>query len=380
MDCLCAQGAGAGMILCSNPKAQYLSYKSEIDAVISRVLDGGWYILGEEVKAFEEEFANYIGVSYGIGVGSGTEAIHLALAVCEIEAGDEVITVSHTAVATVAAIELVGATPVLVDIEPNFFTLDPNRLGEIITPRTKAILPVHLYGQPVDLNPVLEIARKHQLYVIEDCAQAHGATYKNKRVGSFGDMACYSFYPTKNLGALGDGGMVVTNDKHLAEKGVLLREYGWAERYVSHVQGWNTRLDEIQAAILRVKLKYLDEDNSKRVRLAGIYNNRLLDTDLILPKQRDDSAHVYHLYVIRSAKRDELLAFLKERGIGALIHYPVPVHLQPAYRGLCDYNRLPETEQIAKEIISLPIYPELGESDVQTVIRAIMDFKGAAND
>jgi len=368
------------VILCSNPRAQYFSYKEEVDAAISRVLDGGWYILGEEVKTFEKEFAGYIGVSYGIGVGSRTEAIHLALAACGIGEGDEVITVSHTAVATVAAIELVGAIPVLVDIEPAFFTLDPNRLKEVITHRTKAILPVHLYGQPVDLNPVMEIARKYQLYVIEDCAQAHGATYKNERVGSFGDMACYSFYPTKNLGALGDGGMVVTNDKDLAEKAVLLREYGWAERYISYVQGWNTRLDEIQAAILRVKLKYLDEDNSKRIRLAEIYNNGLRNTDLILPKQRENSTHVYHLYVIRSAKRNELLASLKEKGIGASIHYPVPVHLQPAYRGLHDFNRLPETEQIAKEIISLPIYPELGESDVQTIIRTIMDFKGVADD
>lgn len=380
MDCVCAESAGVRVILCSNPKAQYFSYKEEIDAAISRVLDGGWYILGEEVKAFEKEFAGYIGVSYGIGVGSGTEAIHLALAACGIGEGDEVITVSHTAVATVAAIELVGAIPVLVDIEPDFFTLDPNRLKEVITHRTKAILPVHLYGQPVDLNPVMEIARKHQLYVIEDCAQAHGATYKNERVGSFGDMACYSFYPTKNLGALGDGGMVVTNDKDLAEKAVLLREYGWAERYISYVQGWNTRLDEIQAAILRVKLKYLDEDNSKRTRLAEIYNNGLRNTDLILPKQRENSTHVYHLYVIRSAKRNKLLASLKERGIDASIHYPVPVHLQPTYKGLHDFNRLPETEQIVKEIISLPIYPELGESDVQTIIRTIMDFKGVADD
>jgi dTDP-4-amino-4,6-dideoxygalactose transaminase len=362
------------MILCSDPKAQCLAHKGEIDAAMKRVLESGWYILGEEVKAFENEFASYIGVSYGVGVGSGTDAIHLALACCGIGQGAEVITVSHTAVATVAAIELAGATPMLVDIEPDFFTLDPNKLEAAITPRTKAVVPVHLYGQPADLDPILEIARKHHLRVIEDCAQAHGAMYKDKRVGSFGDMACFSFYPTKNLGALGDGGMVVTNDMELAKKASLLREYGWAQRHVSHFAGWNTRLDEIQAAILRVKLKYLDEDNAKRVRLAEIYNRELNTSDQILPKERENSSHVYHLYVIRSAKRDEILKFLKENGIGALIHYPVPVHLQPAYKSLHGRDKLPETEQISKEIISLPMYPELSEYDLQTVVKAVKEF------
>ncbi|MCP4110683.1 MAG: DegT/DnrJ/EryC1/StrS family aminotransferase [Desulfobacteraceae bacterium] len=362
------------MILCSNPKAQYLSYKDETDAAISRVLEKGWYILGQEVKAFEEEFASYIGVSYGIGVGSGTDAIHLALCSCGIGQGDEVITVSHTAVATVAAIELSGATPVLADIEPEFFTLDPDKLEAMITPKTKAVIPVHLYGQPADLDIIMEIAAKYHLQVIEDCAQAHGAYYKDRRVGSYGDMACYSFYPTKNLGALGDGGMVVTNDEKLAEKAKLLREYGWAERYVSHIAGWNTRLDEIQAAILRVKLKYLDDDNSKRQHIAEIYNRELNTTNLILPEKRKNSSHVCHLYVIRSKKRDELLAFLREKGIGTLIHYPVPVHLQPAYKHLSKSDSLPKTEQIADEIISLPIYPELSESEIQTVVKSVAEF------
>ncbi|MCP4351348.1 MAG: DegT/DnrJ/EryC1/StrS family aminotransferase [Desulfobacterales bacterium] len=362
------------MILCSNPKAQYISYKDEIDAAIFRVLEKGWYILGQEVKAFEEEFASYIGVSYGIGVGSGTDAIHLALCSCGIGQGDEVITVSHTAVATVAAIELSGATPVLADIEPGFFTLDPDKLEAMITPRTKAVIPVHLYGQPADLNTVMEIAAKYHLRVIEDCAQAHGAYYKDRRVGSYGDMACYSFYPTKNLGALGDGGMVVTNDEKLAEKAKLLREYGWAERYVSHIAGWNTRLDEIQAAILRVKLKHLDSDNSKRQRIAEIYNRELNTASLILPKKRENSSHVWHLYVIRSQKRNELLAFLKEKSVGALIHYPVPVHLQPAYKHLSKSDSLTKTEQIADEIISLPIYPELGELEIQTVVKSVAEF------
>lgn len=363
------------MILCANPKAQYLSYKDEIDTAISRVLEKGWYILGEEVKAFEEKFAGYIGVSHGIGVGSGTEAIHLALATCGIGQGDEVITVSHTAVATVAAIELAGATPVLIDIEPDFFTLDPNKIEKVITSKTKAILPVHLYGQPADLDSILEIARKYHLRVIEDCAQAHGATYKGKRLGAYGDMACFSFYPTKNLGALGDGGMVVTSDKELAHKARLLREYGWAERYVSHMPGWNTRLDEIQAAILRVKLKHLDEDNAKRICLAELYDNQLTNANLILPKKRENSTHVYHLYVIQTRNRDKLLVFLKEKGIGVLIHYPVPVHLQPAYKDLHFGYNLPVTERMAGEIISLPIYPELSDLDVQMIIGTIMDFE-----
>lgn len=363
------------MILCSNPKAQYLSYKNDIDAAISRVLDSGWYILGDEVKTFEEEFARYIGVSYGIGVGSGTEAIHLALASCGIGSGDEVITVSHTAVATVAAIELSGATPVLVDIDCDFCTIDTKKIVSAITSNTKAIIPVHIYGQPADMDPIIKIAERYNLRVIEDCAQAHGAIYKERRVGSIGNMGCFSFYPTKNLGAMGDGGIVVTDDKELAEKARLLREYGWTERYVSHFAGWNTRLDEMQAAILRVKLKHLDEDNSKRVRIAELYSKELEVCDIILPKQSKDSAHVYHLYVIRSERRDTLLTFLKENGeIGALIHYSVPVHRQPAYRSLHGCDKLSETEKITKEIISLPMYPELSLEETRTVINLIKEF------
>ncbi len=362
------------MILCGNPKAQYLSYKEEIDVVLSRVLNSGRYILGKEVDAFEEEFSRYISVAHGIGVGSGTEALHLALSACGIGRGDEVITVAHTAVATVAAIELAGATPVLVDIDSDFYTIDPEKIESAITSHTKAIIPVHIYGHPADMDPILKIARKNRLYVIEDCAQAHGAMYKGNRVGSIGDIGCFSFYPTKNLGALGDGGMVVTSNKELSKRAYLLREYGWTERYVSHFSGWNTRLDEIQAAILRVKLKHLDEDNSKRMRIAEMYNKDLGVSNIVLSKQRKNSTHVYHLYVIRSSKRNELLTFLREKGIGASIHYPVPVHLQPAYKSLYGCEELPETEKIAKEIVSLPIYPELSESDVQMIIRVIMDF------
>lgn len=360
------------MILCANPKAQYLSYKDEIDTAISRVLEKGWYIIGEEVKFFEKEFAAYIGVDHGIGVGSGTEALHLALKACGIGPADEVITVSHTAVATVAAVELAGAKPVFADIDPVTCTMDPESLRLVITPRTKAVIPVHLYGHPAEMDEIAQIVREHSLRLIEDCAQAHGATYKNKRVGSFGDMACFSFYPTKNLGALGDGGMVVTNDNKLAEKARLLREYGWAERFVSHMPGWNTRLDEIQAAILRVKLKHLDEGNSKRIQLAEIYDRNLSTPNLTLPKRSENSTHVYHLYVIRSPKRDELLKHLKEKGISTLIHYPVPVHQQPAYVGLG--GRLPQTERVAKEILSLPMYPELTKDQIYSVIDAVLEF------
>ena len=368
------------MIVCANPKAQYLSCKDEINAAISRVLDSGWYILGKEVELFEEEFSDFIGVRYGIGVGSGTEALNLALVACGIGQGDEVITVSHTAVATAVAISLSGATPVFVDIEPRYFTMDPDCIRKAITSKTKAILPVHIYGHPADMDAIMQIAHEYGLKVIEDCAQAHGAKYKGKRVGSIGDIGCFSFYPTKNLGAIGDGGMVVTDFPELYEKARLLRQYGWKERYISSSEGWNSRLDEIQAAILRVKLKRLYEDNSKRIRIAESYSKELDTCNIILPKQRKYSEHVYHLYVIRLEKRDALLIFLKEKGIGVQIHYQMPVHLQPAYTHLKESDKLLETEKIANEIISLPIYPELSESDFQTTIEAVRHFSGASND
>lgn len=376
MDCICAEGEDNLMILCANPKAQYSAHKTEIDGAIQRMLDRGQYILGEEVGSFEREFASYLGVSHAVGVGSGTEALHITLAACQVGVGDEVVTASHTAVATVAAIKQVGATPVLVDIEPDFFTLDPRGLCAAITSRTRAVIPVHLYGQPANLEPIMEIAREHDLLVIEDCAQAHGATYQGKRVGSYGDIACFSFYPTKNLGALGDGGMVITNDPDLAKRARLLREYGWAERYVSHVSGWNSRLDEIQAAILRVKLGYLDQDNQKRADIADQYDKGLNDCQLVLPLVRENSTHAFHLYVVRSSRRNRLQAFLNDRSIGTLVHYPVPVHLQPAYheRTRCG-NGLPHTERAAREVLSLPIYPELSDTDVQQVIESIRDFE-----
>lgn len=369
------------MIPCSNPRAQYLSQKQQIDEAVVRVLQSGRYILGQEVEAFEEEFARYLGVSFGIGAGSGTEALHMALVACGIKEGDEVITVSHTAVATVAAVKMAGATPVFVDIDPKFYVLDPRKLESAVTAKTRAVIPVHLYGHPVDLDPVLHIVRKHGLRVIEDCAQAHGALYDGRRVGSLGDLGCFSFYPTKNLGAIGDGGMVVTNDRDLAEKIRLLREYGWSRRYISSVNGWNSRLDEIQAALLRVKLQALDEQNAARRHLAQFYADALRGTDLVLPQEREGAVHVYHLYVVRSPRRDRLIQYLREKEIGALIHYPVPVHRQPAYSGAENTGaNLRETELAAGQVLSLPMYPELTIQEARQVVDAICAFEGERHD
>jgi len=365
------------MIPQANPRAQYISHQAEIDQAIAQVLQKGRYILGEEAAAFEREFADYLGVRFGVGVGSGTEALHLALRACGVKPGDEVITVAHTAVATVAAIELCGAAPVLVDIDPRSFTLDPTKLEAAVTPATRAIIPVHLYGQSADLEPILSIARKWHIRVIEDCAQSHGAMYRGRRTGAWGDIACFSFYPTKNLGALGDGGFVATDDPQLAENARLLREYGWRERYVSDIPGWNTRLDELQAAILLVKLRALDADNARRRCLAAMYDEWLAPGSVILPVEMPYGQHVYHLYVVRAERRDALQVFLKERGIGSLIHYPVPVHLQPAYRGrLGDVGSLPETERAAREVLSLPMFPELTEAEVRQVAEAVREFPG----
>lgn len=372
----------------ADPKSNYLAHKKEIDEAVRRVLESGSYILGEEVTAFEEEFANYLGAGSVIGAGNGTDALHLALRACGIGKGDGVITVSHTAVATVAAIELAGAQPVLVDINPNTLTLDPDRAEETIksynergdgsagTPRIKAIIPVHLYGQPADMPAILDIAGRHDLIVIEDCAQSNGAAIQGRKTGTWGHLATFSFYPTKNLCALGDGGAVVTNSRELADRARMTREYGWRERYISEFPGMNTRLDELQAAILRVKLRYLDEENAKRREIARNYDARLSATSLTLPQSRGDLKHVYHQYVIRSERRNELREFLKSRHIGTLIHYPVPVHLQPAYRGrFGDLGSLPHTEKAAGEILSLPMFPEISGGQIASVAEAILEFE-----
>lgn len=364
------------MILCANPHAQYLSHKQGIDEAVARVLNSGSYILGDEVRAFEREFAEYIGVSHGIGVGNGTDALHLALVTCGIGPGDEVITVAHTAGATVSAIVMAGATPVFVDIEQDYYTMDPSGLESAITPKTKAIIPVHLYGQPADMGAIMAVAQKHALVVIEDCAQAPGALYQNKRLGSFGAMACFSFYPTKNLGALGDGGMVLTNDVSLAARARLLREYGWEKRYVSHIRGWNTRLDEIQAAILRIKLRTLDHDNDRRRRLAEIYRHGLSGIRAIrLPRVRARSTHAYHLFVVSLDQRGPVISYLRENNIDSLVHYPVPVHQQPAFLEYgCAAHALRETEQAAEAVLSLPLYPEMSDAAVQTVTDVLGGF------
>lgn len=367
------------MIPQADPKAQYLSHQEEIDTAIRRVLNAGRYILGEETRNFEEEFARYTGCPFGVGVGTGTDALTLALRAYGAGPASEVITVAHTAVATAAAIEACGATPVFVDVEPEYHTMDPTCLKAAITPRTKAVVPVHLYGQPANMEAICTIAREAGLAVIEDCAQSHGAELGGKPAGSFGDAGCFSFYPTKNLGALGDGGMVVTRNAQVADYLKLLREYGWTDRYVSHVPGFNSRLDELQAAILRVKLKYLDADNEKRVALADRYDRGLAGLPLMLPVRRARARHVFHLYVIRSERRDDLRAFLGSRGVGTGVHYPVPVHLQPAYQGRLASSPLPHTERAVQEILSLPLYPELSPEAVDTVCRLTREFFSRAS-
>ena len=351
---------------------QYESIQSEMNDAIGRVLKSGWFILGPEVAAFEKELAEYIGVRHAIGVGSGTEAIHIALLALGIGAGDEVITVPNTAVATVAAIELAGARAVLCDVRADAMTLDTDKLARAITPRTRAIIPVHLFGQSCDLDPIL-IARAKKISVLEDCAQAHGATYRGKRVGAWGDIAAFSFYPTKNLGAYGDGGAILTNDAQLAEHVKLLRQYGWRERYASDIKGMNSRLDEMQAAILRVKLRHLDAWNAARRERAALYTE-LLRT-VTPPREMAYGQHVYHLYVIQSHNRQSLVSHLKARDIGTAIQYPLAIHQQAAYANL-GYrdDDLPVASKLAREILSLPLYPELPLDDVRAVAAAVNEF------
>lgn len=361
------------MILFSCPGAQTRSHRAAIDAAIARVLDRGWYVLGEEVKAFEREFADALGVAHAVGVGSGTDALALALRALNIAPGDEVITVSHTAVATVAAIELAGAVPVLVDIDPAHYTLDPARLEAAITPRTKAVIAVHLYGQAADMDAIMAVARQHRLKVIEDCCQATGGRYKGRRLGSIGDAGCFSFYPTKNLGAIGDGGAVVTQYDAVAERVRSLREYGWRGDRVSHVPGVNSRLDEMQAAILRAKLPHLDADNARRRAIADRYDAALAGL-VTIPARRNPAEHVFHLYVVRTPDRDGVLARLKDHGIGAAIHYAKAAHQQPAYAArLAGCDALPETETAVSEILTLPIYPELSDAEADQVIAAVKE-------
>jgi dTDP-4-amino-4,6-dideoxygalactose transaminase len=367
------------MIPQTDPKAAYLAQRPAIDAAIARVLERGRYILGDEVASFEREFAAYVGARHGVGAASGTDALVLALKAIEVGPADYVATVSHTAVATVAAIELAGARPLLVDIDPASGTMDPAALARALASppgRVAAILPVHLYGQPADLDAILPLARRHGARLIEDCAQSHGARIGAARTGAIGDLAAFSFYPTKNLGALGDGGLVATSDEALAGRLRALREYGWRARYVSDLAGMNSRLDELQAAVLRVKLAALDADNRRRAALAAAYDRGLAGLALELPRRRAGADHVFHQYVVRSPRRDALRQALAARGIGTNIHYPVPVHLQPAYRGRVAIgpSGLGESERAAREVLSLPLYPQLAEAALAEIVAALREL------
>lgn len=363
------------MILCANPAAQFHSYQDEIEAAVLKVLRSNRYILGEEVEALESEFANYIGVHSAIGVANGTDALEIAIRALDIEPGDEVITVSHTAVATIAAIEAAGAIPVLVDVDPIYYTLNPGQLQEVLSPKTKAVIAVHLYGQAADLDAISQFCAENKLFLIEDVSQAHGAKWKGKRLGSLGHIACFSCYPTKNLGAIGDAGLITTNDDKLGNKVRMLREYGWQHRYISDIAGRNSRLDELQAAILRIKLRYLDSDNSKRQKIATQYSKMLAEQSFYLPATRENTERVFHLYVIRSTKRLELIEHLKTYDILAGVHYPMPVHMQPAYKNrIRTAVSMSVAEMLAEEVLSLPMYPELESQQISDVVQALNSF------
>jgi dTDP-4-amino-4,6-dideoxygalactose transaminase len=361
-------------------KAQYQAIKPEIDAAIARVIGHSGFILGEEVRRFEADFAAFcdLPATAAVGVDSGTAALHLALLACGIGAGDEVIVPSHTFIATASNISHLGARPVFVDIDLDTYNVDPAKIEAAITPRTRAIIPVHLYGQPADMAPILDIARRHGLRVIEDAAQAHGATYRGQKVGGLGDVGIFSFYPGKNLGAYGDAGMLVSRDPQIADTARLLRDHGRRDKYEHLIEGYNYRLDALQAAILGAKLPHLAAWNEQRRRHAAAYNDALADLELVRPIEALDRTHVYHLYVVRVEHRDELLQHLRAKGIGAGVHYPIPLHLQPAYRHL-GYRSgdLPATERAANEVLSLPMYPELTPAQIEEVAEAIRDFEKA---
>jgi len=353
-------------------KAQYQSIKPEIDAAIARVLDSCQFVLGPEVGGFEQDFAAYCGSAECIALNSGTSALHLALLAAGVGPGDEVITVPFTFVASVAAVVYTGARPVLVDIDPRSFTMDPTAIEAAITPRTKAILPVHLYGQAADMDPIMEIARRHGLVVIEDAAQAHGARYKGRPVGSIGDMACFSFYPGKNLGAYGEGGAVTTSNPEYANTIRMLRDWGQDRKYHHLLRGYNYRMEGFQGAILRVKLRHLDKWTEARRAVVKHYNQLLSDCDVETPMEMPWGRHVYHVYTLRSEDRDGLQAALQAEGIQTGIHYPVPVHLQTAYSDLgYGPGAMPESEKAASEVISLPLYPEMTEAQIEAVGRVV---------
>lgn len=356
--------------------ASYRELKSEIDSAISRVLDSGWYILGPEVDAFEAEWAEYCEANYAVGLANGLDALILSLRALDVGPGDEVIVPSNTYIATWLAVSAVGATPVPVEPVPATHNIDPELISAAITPRTKVLLPVHLYGQPADMDPILKLARKYNIAVVEDAAQAHGARYKNKRIGGHGDIVCWSFYPGKNLGALGDGGAITTNRADLADKVQVLRNYGSRVKYVNEIQGANSRLDPIQAAVLRVKLKHLDDWTDRRRRIADLYTQGLADSGLLLPQVPDWADPVWHLYVVRSTERDAVQQRLGTAGIDTLIHYPIPPHMQEAYSRLgMTADTFPVARQLGDEVLSLPIGPQMKALDAAFVCNAISASK-----
>ncbi len=358
-------------------KAQYRAIKPEIDDAMQRVVTNTSFILGKEVAEFEKNFAAFCRVPYCVGTDSGTAALHLALLICGVKAGDEVITTTHTFVATSEVISVIGAHPVFCDIDPRTYNLDPNLLERAITPRTRAIIPVHLYGQPAEMDSILEIARRHNLRVIEDAAQAHGAEYRGRRAGTMGDVACFSFYPGKNLGAYGDAGALVTNDAALADRARMLRDHGRSEKYAHKYVGYGYRLDALQAAILGAKLPHLDAWNARRRAIAECYDELLTNSDVVTPYVPPHITPIYHVYCIRAKNRDGLRAHLKAQGIDTGIHYPIPLHLQPVYADLgYKPGDFPEAEKAAKDIISLPMYPELTDEQVRQIADAIKGFQG----
>ncbi len=355
-------------------KRQYEQIGAEVEKEVLEVLKSGSYILGKHNKALEEEFSSYVGVKHSLGLNSGTDALHLALRALDIGAGDEVITVAFTFVATTEAIGIVGAKPVFVDIDKDTFNIDAKAIEKAITPKTKAIIPVHLYGQPCDMDIIMDIAKRYNLYVIEDCCQAIGATYKGKKVGSFGDVGCFSFFPTKNLGGMGDGGMFTTNSTYIKDRVVALRNHGGAVRYYHDEIGVNSRLDEIQAAVLRIKLNYIDEWNSKRRENAYRYNELFSKySEIETPKELDDTYCVYHQYTVKVKNRDAVHKLLQEAGIGAMIYYPVPLHLQKVHEYLgVKEGALPYTEEDTKLVMSLPMFPELTEEEQKIVVNNVV--------
>ena len=360
------------MIEFLNLRDAYLELKSEIDEAINRVVDSGWYIGGSEVEQFEADYAQYCGAAHAIGVANGLDALHLALLAMDVGAGDEVIVPSNTYIATWLAVSQCGAAPVPVEPVESTYNLDPARIEAAITPRTKVILPVHLYGQPADLDPILTIAHKHGLRVLEDGAQAHGARYKGRRLGSHSDAVAWSFYPGKNLGALGDGGAVTTNDPQVADRIRMLRNYGSRVKYVNEVKGCNSRLDPLQAAVLGVKLRYLDEWNERRKVIAAQYLQGLADTGLLLPQVPGWADPVWHLFVVRHPQRDALAQRLAEAGVGTLIHYPIPPHKQQAYVDAAfEASAFPLAERIAEEVLSLPMGPQLTQDMAGQVVEAV---------